>query len=62
MGDLMGAPPLLLFQGTEEVDTAPGAPQQRSQSESHTHQAEIKELQRRFGYTPDVSLKKKKKV
>lgn len=32
----------------EEVDTAPGAPQQRSQLESHAHQAQIKELQRRF--------------
>lgn len=35
------------FQGTEEVDTAPGAPQQRSQLEGHAHQAEMKELQRR---------------
>lgn len=35
------------FQGTEEVDTAPGAPQQRGQLESHAHQAEMKELQRR---------------
>lgn len=39
---------LVCFQGTEEVDTAPGAPQQRSQLESHAHQTEIKELQRRF--------------
>ncbi|TNM91603.1 hypothetical protein fugu_019983 [Takifugu bimaculatus] len=35
-------------EGAEEADTAPGAPQQRSQLEGRAHQAEIKELQRRL--------------
>ncbi|XP_011611575.2 golgin subfamily B member 1 isoform X1 [Takifugu rubripes] len=35
-------------EGAEEADTAPGAPQQRSQLEGHAHQAEIKALQRRL--------------
>ncbi|XP_029901978.1 golgin subfamily B member 1 [Myripristis murdjan] len=36
-------------EGTEEVDSAPGAPQERSSLlESHTHIAEMKELQRRL--------------
>uniref|UniRef100_UPI003AAD879A uncharacterized protein golgb1 n=1 Tax=Centroberyx gerrardi TaxID=166262 RepID=UPI003AAD879A len=36
-------------EGTEEVDSAPGAPQERSSPlESHTYIAEVKELQRRL--------------
>ncbi|KAE8281327.1 Golgin subfamily B member 1 [Larimichthys crocea] len=36
-------------EGTEEVDSAPGAPQERSnQLDSHTYIAELKELQRRL--------------
>lgn len=34
-------------QGSEEVDSAPGAPQDRSQLDSHAYIAEVKELQRR---------------
>ncbi|XP_068442074.1 golgin subfamily B member 1 isoform X2 [Clinocottus analis] len=37
-------------EGTEEVDSAPGAPQERSSLvDSHAHLAEVKELQRRLG-------------
>lgn len=36
-------------QGTEEVHSAPGAPQERSsQLDSHAYMAEVKELQRRW--------------
>ncbi|KAM6896804.1 uncharacterized protein golgb1 isoform 1-T1 [Lycodopsis pacificus] len=37
-------------EGTEEVDSAPGAPQERSSPvDSHAYVAEVKELQRRLG-------------
>ncbi|XP_041832825.1 golgin subfamily B member 1 isoform X2 [Melanotaenia boesemani] len=35
-------------EGTEEVDSAPGAPQERSSLDSHAYTAEVKELQRRL--------------
>lgn len=36
-------------QGTEEVDSAPGAPQERSSlQDSHAYMAEVKELHRRY--------------
>lgn len=36
-------------QGAEEVDSAPGAPQERSSPlDSHAYMAEVKELQRRY--------------
>lgn len=40
---------IFLPQGTEEVDSAPGAPQERiNLLDSHAYVAEVKELQRRY--------------
>lgn len=39
---------IIFSQGSEEVDSAPGAPQERSSLlDSHANIAEVKELQRR---------------
>lgn len=35
-------------EGSDEVDSAPGAPQQKNQLDSHAYMAEVKELQRRL--------------
>lgn len=35
-------------QGSEEVDSAPGAPQERNQLDGNAYIAEVKELQRRW--------------
>lgn len=48
---------IMFSQGTEEMHSAPGAPQERSsQLDSHAYIAQVKELQRRYTIGPEIKL------
>lgn len=42
----------MFSQDSEALDSAPGAPQERSQLDGHIYLAEVKELQRRYIICP----------